>query len=409
VRRRLLAATLAVAAVVVAGAAALATGRDGEGEAVPPAGSTQADPRTRFAVTHVDEPVPPVVATESTYVLGDRLHRLGQPEPVRLSHRLQASLLGQSAAIAVPSRDGRFLAYHAWEDDTPLLVLRDLRTGEEQVLARNAQTVAWGPAGQLAYFQAAAPRTGVRPYVGHVVVRETLDAPPRRWTARADAFEVRAWSGTRLLVSVRYCPACPDDGLDVGLYALDGPGDPHPLPLADLSALSPDGRWAVGPYQEVPGQDSPSPYARLVEVETGRVAHTLDVAQAVRDAGIPLLPGTGGFFEASWRGDEIVAHAAAAADGMLVFLRVVDEELVLEDVLRPERDAFDGRFGVALGRPTFAGPRTDRVVVSGAWESGGGEFRVAVLACDRPTRTCTAGAPRDGTDWFALVESPSRP
>ena len=34
---------------------------------------------------------------------------------------------------------------------------------------------------------------------------------------------------------------------------------------------------------------------------------------------------------------------------------------------------------------------------------------VAVLACDRPTRTCTAGAPRDGTDWFALVESPSRP
>jgi len=408
VRGRLLAAALAVAAVLVAAAAALLVARDGGGEAAPPAAPTETDPRARFAVDHAEAPVPPEIAGDATYVLGDRLHRLGQPEAERLSHRLQASLVGQNAAVAVPSRDGRFLAYHAWEDETPLLVLRDLRTGEERVLARGAQTVAWGPTGQLAYVQAEPPRYRPgQPYLGHVVVRETVDAPPRRWTTAPGPFEVRAWAGTRLLVAVRYCPACSDDGHPVGLYALDGPGEPDSLPLADLSALSPDARWALGPYQETPGQDSPTPYARLVELETGRVAHTLDVAAAVRDGGGDVA--AGGFHEASWRGDEIVAHAATGPDTKLVFLRVVEEQLVVEDVLRPEPETFGARHGVSLGRPTFVGPGTDRVVVSGAWETSGGGYRVAVLSCRRTTRTCTAGEPRDGTDWFALVESPSRP
>lgn len=176
--------------------------------------------------------------------------------------------------------------------------------------------------------------------------------------------------------------------------------------LADLSALSPDGRWAVGPYQETPGQDSPTPFARLVELETGRVAHTLDVSEAVRGEGVPVVASAGEFSEASWRGDVIVARALSAEEGLLVFLRVEGERLVLEDVLRLEPDAFDARF-VALGRPTFSGPGTSRVVVSAAWELAEGGYRVAVLACERPERTCTAGAQREDAEWFALAESPA--
>ena len=108
------------------------------------------------------------------------------------------------ASVAVSSPDGRYVAYHSWQGKTPLLRVHDLRDGSDRLLARGAQTVAWGADGRIAYFQADHARYAAGPYLGKIVVR-SLTRPSTAWTPRAGGYEAVAWAGGRLLIGVRPC------------------------------------------------------------------------------------------------------------------------------------------------------------------------------------------------------------
>jgi hypothetical protein len=62
--------------------------------------------------------------------------------------------------------------------------VNDLRDGSDRLLARGAQTVAWGADGRIAYFQADHARYAAGPYLGKIVVR-SLTRPSTAWTPRS--------------------------------------------------------------------------------------------------------------------------------------------------------------------------------------------------------------------------------
>jgi hypothetical protein len=387
-RRRLVLAFAAVALVLVTGAA-LAIGNQLFGW---------------FTVSTAPEKAPTLPGA-APYVSGQTLYLAGR-KPQRLAAPLLASLLGQDATLVVASPDRRRLAYHAWREGVPLLFVHDTVAGTDQLLAHGAQTVAWGSDGRIAYVQGGRYRNG-HAYRGRVLVR-TLDTRPVAWTPRPGSYEVLAWARNRLLVGIRRCLLleCKGDP-EVGVYKLERSGRLLRLPLATLSALSPDGRLAVGRYDRVAGQDSPSPLMRLVDIATGRVLATLDLTRSARAAGLRgLLPGSIG--TAAWRGDEIVA-TFSGEESALVFLRVRGRRLSVEQSVRVPTATLPGRYSLYFGAPVFANEGTDRVVVPVRRSAEDDRGFTAVLACDRRTRHCIRGQMLAGREWFAVVSNPSRP
>ncbi len=388
-RRRLVVALAALALLLVAGAA-LAIGNQLFGW---------------FTVSTSDEEAPTLPAA-APYVASRTLYQAGE-EPQQLSRPLLASLLGQDAPLVVSSPDGRYLVYHAWSRGVPLLVLHDRRLGGDRILARGAQTVAWGADGRIAYVQADPPRyRSGHAYRGRVVV-QSLGGAPVAWTERPSSYEVLAWAGSRLLVAVDRCllPECRDDP-GPGVYVLARAGLLR-LSLAGLTALSPDGRLAVGPYRPFPGGDDPTALVRLVDTRSGRVLTTLDLTRAAAAADMRgLLPGTLG--TGTWRSDELVA-TFSGRDSALVSFRVRDRRLTFESVVRIPDSTLPASYGVSFGRPVFVGKGTRRVVVAVHAEAKDGRPLAAVLACDRRTRRCVRGQMLPARRWFAVVENPSRP
>jgi hypothetical protein len=136
-----------------------------------------------FAVSKGPQQVPPIVLSDISFVKGDQVYVPGRLDQ-RLAHPLLAPLLGTDASVAVSSPDGRYVAYHSWQGKTPLLRVHDLRDGSDRLLARGAQTVAWGADGRIAYFQADHARYAAGPYLGKIVVR-SLTRPSTAWTPRS--------------------------------------------------------------------------------------------------------------------------------------------------------------------------------------------------------------------------------
>jgi hypothetical protein len=388
-RRRLVLAFAAVALVLVTGAA-LAIGNQLFGW---------------FTVSTAPEKAPTLPGA-APYVSGQTLYLAGR-KPQRLAAPLLASLLGQDATLVVASPDRRRLVYHAWRDNVPLLFVHDTVSATDRLLARGAQTVAWGSDGRIAYVQGGRYRSG-HAYRGRVLER-TLDTRPVAWTTRPGTYEVLAWARNRLLVAVDRCllPECNGDPA-VGVYTLERSGRLVRLPLATLAALSPDGRLAIGRYDRVAGQDSPSPLVRLVDVARGRVLATLDLTRPARAAGLRgLLPGSLG--RAAWHGDAIVA-TFSGEESALVFFRIRSGRLQVEQLVRVPAATLPGRYGLYFGAPVFAGKGADRVVVPVRRSAAGGNRGfTAVLACDRRTRRCIRGQMLAGREWFAVVSNPSRP
>jgi hypothetical protein len=358
-----------------------------------------------FSVAESRQPVPPGVVADVAFIRGRTLHVPGRPDR-RLAASLLAPLLGTDAALAVRSSDGRHVAYHAWADETPLLRVADVRGGGDRLLDRGAQTVAWGADGRIAYFRASEARYRQGAYVGNVVVRRSLTSPARAWTRRAGAYEVVAWADDELLVRVRRCvfPECASDP-PPGIYALDRTGRLALLPLSTVSALSPDGRHAVGGILSSPGSDSPSPLVRLVDVGRRRALQTVDLTRVARSAGQSPEPFRNGIQRAVWRGDEIVA-AASARGSALVSLRLLRGRLQLVGVVRIPQAALPTRYGLQFGTPAFAGAR---LVVRISGERRDGTSATAIVTCDRRTRSCIRGALLPQREWFTTVENPSRP
>jgi hypothetical protein len=359
----------------------------------------------------------PTLPAGAPYVAGATFYGAGA-EPQSLSRSLVAPLLGQDATLAVLSPDERYLAYHSAlmnppNDLTvvPLLYVHDTVTGRDRLISRGAQTVAWDRDGRIAYFRATRDQYNGRhgAYVGHVVVG-TLTRPATAWTRIAGVYEVLAWARGRLLVGVAGCyfPNCRRDP-PRGVYVLEESGRLRPLPLATLAALSPDGRYAFGRFDLSAGQDSASPFVRVLEIARGKPVATLDLTQAMRRSGLRgLLPGAlsaGG----AWRGDEIVV-TFRGRDSALVFLRMVGRRLTLDSVARIPSQPFRvrTRYGVSFGgSPFFA--KGSNVIVPIRGETLRGRYLVSIASCSRRTRRCVRGTILPPRRWFAVADNPSRP
>jgi hypothetical protein len=362
-----------------------------------------------FSVSESSRRVPSRIVAEVAFVKGNRLHVPGRPDQV-LAAPLLAPLLGTDATLVVGSPTGRYVAYHAWQRQTPLLRIHDTHTGHDVLLARGAETLAWAADGHVAYFQATRARYTERAaYIGNIVVRRSFTSRSRTWTRRAGAYEVIAWAGKQLLVSVRRCVLveCADDP-PPGVYTLNQAGQFRALPLSSFSALSPNGRYVIGGVLSSPGADSPSSLVRVVDLIQGRTVTTIDLTKSARAAGLSSAPFTNGIQRGVWRGNEIVA-TSSARQSALTFLRMTRSRLQLVDVIRIPPKTLPVRYGVYFGVPAFVGNRSRQVVVRISGEREAGIGVTAIISCDREARSCVRGAPLAEREWFATVENPSRP
>jgi hypothetical protein len=317
----------------------------------------------------------------AVYAVGDRVYGLRGAREVRLAASINTTLVATLSPAAVPSPDGRVLAYNAWRGRRPLVRVHELESGKDEVLDEGAMSLAWRGDGALAYFKALAPDVGnPRRYRGHLVVRGRSDAPPVRWTRTPGRYLVAAWAGRRLL-AYRIGSSWPD------LLVADGPGRIRVLAKAGaLVAVSPDGgRVFVSTYGASP------PVVRVLDVATGgevarRVVKTL---RWVTESG-------------SWAGNFVAAPASA---GVAVF-RVGARSIALEQALRFDTAGF------------AVGPFEPHVESAGRRIVGWAELasrprqalpQATVLDCDRVARRCTQAAPVSTAVGVRLVYDPSRP
>jgi hypothetical protein len=313
-------------------------------------------------------------------------------------------LAGWLTPVAVPSPDGRYVAYNAWrelrEDDPalswedqgispgdplarPSIRLHDLQTGEDSAYVAGAFSLAWRGDGAIAYFKGAGRdyRAGVR-YVGDVYVGGSVSGPVRRWTRKTDRYVVAGWAGPTLLV---YRMSA-GEALDV--LALDGPGKRRVLASdAGLVAISPDATSALVEH----GPEAGPPRVDLVAVSNGRKLGSLDLTTVDPAVGVVGYAG-------HWRGDLV---AAPSASGVAVF-RLAGGRIELARTMRAAA-------GQGVAEPRFVG--TNRVTGWTSSPSGG-----AFVDCDRGSGRCARAVPLPtarGVEgfpaWRRPVYNPSRP
>jgi hypothetical protein len=343
------------------------------------------------------------------YTVGNDLFGLAGRGRIQLASAPVAPLAGWLTPAAVPSPDGRYVAYNAWRerrrDDpqlswedqgielgdplaTPSLRLYDSATGADSLLEAGAFSFAWRADGAVAYFKGAERdyRAGVR-YIGHIVVRSSLEAPAEVWTSEPGRYIVAAWAGSRLVAYREH------EGEALDVVVLDGPGGLRVVaPDSGLVAVSPDGRRLF--VEQGPAQGRPT--VGVLEVEDGREVAALDLTTVDPAVGAVSYAG-------DWAGDLVVAPS----EGGLAIFRVAAGQIALEQALR--LDLGNSESGAA--EPRFAGPRGERIR---AWTSGrkGGVF----LDCDRSRATCARVMPAPEAKgvagfapWRRPVYSPSRP
>jgi hypothetical protein len=340
----------------------------------------------------------------AVYTVGRTLVGIPGREPVTLAAAPVTPLAGWLTPVAVPSPDGRYVAYNAWrklrEDDPalswqdqgispgdalarPSIRLLDLATGRETKYVDGGFSLAWREDGAIAFLVGANPnyRAGIR-YVGDVFVRASVGAPATRWTATPDRYVVAGWAGRTLLVyRVRA-----GEALDV--LAFDGPRKRRVLASdAGLVAISPDGSKALVEH----GPETGAPSVELLAVGTGAKLASLDLTTVDPSVGVVGYAG-------DWQGDLV---AAPSASGLALF-RVTGNRLELAGAMRAAA-------GQGVAEPRFVG--SDRVTGWTSSSSGG-----AFVDCERTSGRCARAVPiptARGVDgfpaWRRPVYNPSRP
>jgi hypothetical protein len=353
--------------VVVAVIAATGCIHGGDGE-----GTRRERPRSGQLLVEPGE-VPSARYTAGAALFGLR----AGDEPIAFEAPVRATLQGTLSPAAVPDRAGVRVAYNSFRGRRPVLRVYD-GAGRDRPLAEGAYSLAWRDDGAVAYVKALrAELASFRRYLGHVVVRRSLAAPPVRWTAAPGRYVVAAWAGPRLLVYRLSARGFPD------LLVLDGRGRMRRLAATSaLVAVGPGGdRAAVARYAQSP------PVVRLLDLSTRRelARVRLSAARWAVEAG-------------SWVGDRI---AVATSVGIAV-LRAGPRRLALDQVLRLDRSTFEvGPFEPQLDA-------RGRTIV--AWAELTPRPREAlppavVLSCDRFTLRCRRTPDGSG---FRLVYNPSR-
>jgi hypothetical protein len=328
---------------------------------------------------------------------------------VRLEHAGRGLFLAGSP-LAVVTPDARSVVYNAWTVPTevagvvdpatglalgtpighPSLLVHDLDTGRNRLLADAAQSVAVSATGRVAYAQGTGDVRRDVDYLTDVVVRDELDADAVRWTDEPGRYLVNGWAGDRLVVTRS------TEGQELGtgeILVLDGPGTARiATERGSFLGISADGGvLAIATDRE----DLPLARVRTVALDDLRVA---DVSNA------PDLVGVSG---GSWVGERLVVSASLGGRPVLATFSGTDHlEFELSYLLDPGRVssavdpyvADDGRVG-AIGYPaTGSGPRGD------------GLRPYVVLVCPPDQDTCAADPLPGPTDrQLGRIANPSRP
>ena len=327
---------------------------------------------------------------DAEYVAGNALYGFSDDgRPRTLASAMNPLLIAMLSPGAVPDPGGDgVVAYNSWRGTSPVLRIHDVATGEDTLLDRGAYSLAWRRDGALAYFKglkAEVSARNIKGYLGHVVVRDSREARPVRWTVDPGVYVVAAWAGDRLLV-YRIGEKWPD------LLALDGPGRVRVLAKAGaLIGVSPDGSRAfVSRYGASP------PVVRVLTVDDGAEAARFTFPAGAAQK-VEWLTESG-----SWVGDNVFAGSSV---GLVVF-RVAEDEIELEQTLR-----FDlGAFPLSVFEPQS--DESARVVTT--WGQLAELPRqpvpeAAVLECDRISLRCKQGPPVSSAVGLRLVYNPSRP
>jgi hypothetical protein len=341
----------------------------------------------RAAMTHARG------APRGSVVEGRRLRVAGRL--LALPVAANAPLLGSFAAVAVPSRNGDFLAYNTWNWvkpidwqaslgsqgiqtgdtlGTPTLRIRDVREGIDRSLEPGTFSAAWRSDGALAYVRgvASAYRANT-PYLRDVVVRSSPDADPTTWSTSPGRFVVVGWAKRSLIVSEQIPGGSPN------LIALAGPGDSRPLAnAAEPLGISPDGSTVLVTESYA---DTSVPAVREVTVRDGTEIARLPfsaIVDPVTKAAVTWVEGPG-----HWLRDHVVASASPG----LVVLRTNGRELAIDQVIHLDSAT---RPNGMLFEPRFLG---DDLRTIAAWSDVEFGSETAQIVCDRFALTCKQGAP----------------
>jgi hypothetical protein len=344
----------------------------------------------------------PRAKTPQIYTVGPRVFGL-EGGPARLASPPVTPLAGWLTPAAVPSPDGRYLAYNTWRelrvDDpelswgdqgialgdplaTPSLRVYDTTTGADELLADGAFSVAWSKAGALAYFKGFDPdyRAGVS-FVGRVVVQDSLGSKSV-WSPELGRYIVVGWAGPRLVAYREY----EGEALDVVVF--DGPRRMRTLAAdSTLVAISPDGERVF----VAQGPERGRPRVRVLAVADGRPLAALNLT---------TVPAVGTVdYAGDWRGNRVVA---ASASGLAIF-RVDEAGIALDDTLRVTASS--------VAEPRFV-PESTSIVRAWTTVSRGGVF----LHCDFEAGTCDRAMPLPDAKgvhgfpaWRRPLYNPSRP
>jgi hypothetical protein len=338
------------------------------------------------------------------YVRASGVFGLGGRARGDLAAPVSGALMGPLSPVAVPSPDGRYLAYNSWFAPrpidserslskqgirpgdvlgTPSLRLYDSRTGADSMLEQGAYSFAWRADGAIAFVRGVLPslKAGGE-YLGQVFVREGLRGSATQWTTDAARYVVYGWAGSSLVV---YRLGL---GEQLELLALDGPGRVRSLGLGSLVALSPDGARAfvVAPDQR---------HVRVLKIADGSEIANLDLSQTN-----PPLEWAA--YSGAWSGDRVVAPVSA---GLAVF-DVTADTVALEQVLSLDRDEYPA----GVQEPRFTDAEGDEIVATvDLPPRGATPAETFFLDCDRIDRTCERGDAAPAREWLRRVANPSRP
>jgi hypothetical protein len=346
----------------------------------------------------------PAAGPHGIYVVGKHVFGLHGKRALELAAPPVAPLAGWLTPAGVPSPDGRYLAYNAWEelrrDDpalswadqgiqpgdalaTPSIRLYDEATGDDAMLEDGAFSLAWRADGALAYFKGAEPdyRAGV-PYIGDVFVRPSRNAEPVKWSPERARYIVVGWAG-HTLVGYRE-----REGEALDVVAFDEPGRMRILaPSAGLVAISPDGARAL--VEQGPAEGRPN--VRILEIASGAVVARLDLTRVD-----PAVGAVG--YSGDWEGDRVVASSVSG----LALFRLGPKAIRLEHAMRVQ--------GPGLSEPRFDNA-TAHVV---AWASGQGGG--VLVECERLSARCDRFKPLPDAQgvhgfpvWRRNLYNPSRP
>jgi hypothetical protein len=322
------------------------------------------------------------------YLADNVLHLSSGATLVRLNTAPHPALQGTLAPLVVESPGGDLLAFSGFTPagaldparspseqgvflgdplGTPALVVHDLHSGGEQILAEGAYSPAWRDDGAIAYVQGSDPVLRANtPFLGQIYVRPSPAGEPEQWTLGEDRYVVAGWVGSALL----YYHAAENESFD--LEVTDGPGRARTLaPASTLVAVSPD-RRQVAVATSANGGSSELKVLDLASGETVARAETAPLTSIV--------------YRGSWVGSRLVARGGDRDGHLLHVFEIGDGRVRLQRALR-----VDQRLPSGLAEPLLnAG---DPELLS-AWsyipdDRHSGHY--VLVGCDLRTATCVTG------------------